>query len=83
MELRVSCFHGSKDCLLALPFLTRQRCFAVSSVVPVNNPPQGYNCRESIIMLFDGKSNLVTRATLHNSYEFKVVKSLPVSRVRT
>ena len=24
-------------------------CFAVSLVAPVNNPPQGYNCRESII----------------------------------
>ena len=36
-------YHGSKDCLLAPPFHTRQRCFAVSSVVPVNNPPQGYN----------------------------------------
>ena len=56
MELRVSCSHGSKDCLLALPFHTRLRCFAVSSVVPVKNPPQGYNLqRESIIMLIEGK----------------------------
>ena len=46
-------------------------------------PPKVTICRESIIMQFDGKCNLVTRATLHNSYEFKVVKSLPVSRVRT
>ena len=46
-------------------------------------PPKVTICRESIIMLFDGKCNLVTRATLHNSYEFKVVKSLPESRVCT
>ena len=46
-------------------------------------PPKVTICRESIIMLIEGKCNLVTRATLHNSYEFKVVKSLPVSRVRT
>ena len=32
-------------------------------------------------MQFDGKCNLVTRATLHNSYEFKVVMSLPVRQV--
>ena len=43
-------------------------------------PPKVTICRESIIMLFDGKCNLVTRATLHNSYEFKVVKSLPVGK---
>ena len=39
------------------PFLTRRRCFAVRSVIPANNPPQGYNYRESVIMLFDGKCN--------------------------
>ena len=44
-------------------------------------PPKVTICRESIIMLFDGKCNLVTRATLHNSYEFKVVMSLPVRQV--
>ena len=44
-------------------------------------PPKVTICRESIIMQFDGKCNLVTRATLHNSYEFKVVMSLPVRQV--
>ena len=44
-------------------------------------PPKVTICKESIIMLFDGKCNLVTRATLHNSYEFKVVMSLPVRQV--
>ena len=44
-------------------------------------PPKVTICRESIIMLIEGKCNLVTRATLHNRYEFKVVKSLPVRQV--
>ena len=30
---------------------------AGTSIVPDNNPPQGYHCIESIIMLVDGKCN--------------------------
>ena len=44
-------------------------------------PPKVTICRESIIMLIEGKCNLVTRATLHSSYEFEFVKSLPVGQV--
>ena len=76
---RVWCFHRTKNCIPAHSFPYQAQRFAVRLVIPEHNSLQGYHCKESIIMLIDGKCNPSDPAWLLRVQNSEVTDFKPLS----